>query len=103
MRTKRISSCRFWKGVNTASGTRGRLQFKSSNGTFSHFYRWGGGPNRNGKVSYVYQPQFENRSFSGILAIEPDKPLMIRFAKEPGASGRFEIVILRARERDPSK
>ena len=92
------------EGADKAThGTYDRLQFKTSNGNFSRFFRWGAGPNRNGKVSYVYQPQFENRAFSGSLAIEHGKPLMVRFAREPGASNRFEIAILRAHDRHPQK
>ncbi len=84
-------------------GSYDRLQLKASNGNFSRFFRWGAGPDQNGKISYVYQPQFEYRVFSGSLAIEHGKPLMVRFAKEPGASNRFEIAILRAHDRPPQK
>jgi hypothetical protein len=91
----------FEGAANALPGTYDRMQFRTSNVTLSNFLRLGAGPNRNGKASYIYQPQFTTRAFATRVAIENGKPALVRFAKEPGASNRFEIAVLRAHDRQP--
>ena len=77
------------------------MQFTASNVVLPHFFRWGAGPHGTGKATYIYQPQFERRSSSASAAVEIGKPHLVRFAREPGASNRFEIAILRANRPQP--
>jgi hypothetical protein len=96
-------SSEFEGGASITQGTYDRLQLVTSNVALSHFLRWGAGPNRYGNASYVYQPQINTRRFSGAVATANGRPALVRFAKEPGASSRFEIAVLRAHERNPSE
>jgi hypothetical protein len=71
------------------------LYIGASNVELSHFLRWGVGPHRAGKVSFNFQPQFENRKVSSQFALEHAKPVLLRFSKLPGITDRYEIAILR--------